>query len=307
MSDRIYSEEEVAKVIRRAVEMDTNGTGSGQAGTRNGLTMRDLEQIAADAGIDPELMQKAARELDAPKLPENFEESTKVTRQEIVAEHWIKLPVNQQLYDDLITELNHRFGTSQDDISWWNNLFNDYSGKAVVSKTRKSADWRYTDEMELYTTRVLLQKRGDKLRIRVGKRIGWSLTWKSKSTAISIGVLSALLFSIVGGSFSFAFLDKPLPGILTGMGLSALITALSLAYLRRKLKQHKKEVSDIAESLVTQAKRFSEELFGSKSTSATSESGNPSNLGEIEIEVDSKASSSTNSGESRSLKNHLRG
>lgn len=307
MSDRIYSEEEVAKVIRRAVEMDTNGTGSGQAGTRNGLTMRDLEQIAADAGIDPELMQKAARELDAPKLPENFEESTKVTRQEIVAEHWIKLPVNQQLYDDLITELNHRFGTSQDDISWWNNLFNDYSGKAVVSKTRKSADWRYTDEMELYTTRVLLQKRGDKLRIRVGKRIGWSLTWKSKSTAISIGVLSALLFSIVGGSFSFAFLDTPLPGIMTGIGLSALITALSLAYLRRKLKQHKKEVSDIAESLVTQAKRFSEELFGSKSTSATSESGNPSNLGEIEIEVDSKASSSTNSGESRSLKNHLRG
>jgi len=53
------------------------------------------------------------------------------------------------LLDDLITELNHRFGTSQDDINWWDRLWNDYTGKAVVNKTATSADWRYTDQMEL--------------------------------------------------------------------------------------------------------------------------------------------------------------
>lgn len=303
MSDHLYSEEEVAGLIRRAVELETERRKQGTTGEKAGLTMQDLEKIAADSGIDPELMHKAAQELDTPEDHPELDETTKVNRSEIVAEHWIKAPVNSQLYNDLITELNHRFGTSQDDISWWDNLWNDYSGKAVVSKTRNSADWRYTDEMELYTTRVLLQKRGDKLRIRVGKRIGWSMTWKSKSTAIFIGVFSALLFCTIGSSFSFAFLDTPIPGILTGLGLSALITPLSLAYLRRKLKQHKKEVAEIAESLVIQAKRFSNELFGGEST--YTESGQ-SGFKDIELEIGSESSQDDRSSNSGRLKNHLR-
>jgi len=308
MSNRVYSEEEVALLIRRAVELESERTKEGGTGDQKGLTMEDLEKIAADSGIDPELMHKAAEELDTPDALPNLEESTKVNKSEIVAEHWIKIPVNGQIYDDLITELNHRFGTSQDDISWWDNLFNDYSGKAVVSKTQNSADWRYTDEMELYTTRVLLQKRGDKLRIRVGKRIGWGMSWRFKGAGILIGLFSALPLSIIGSSLSFAFFDTVIPGIITALSLSVLITPLSLKYSRHRLEHYKKEVSDIAESLVTQAERYSEELF-TKDSMTSGMSSTHSNLGDIEIDIDSEPESSQNdvTGDSGRLKNHLRG
>jgi hypothetical protein len=307
MSDRIYSEEEVAKVIQRAVEMESKRSSSGKTGNLNGLTLRDLEQIAADAGIDPELMQKAAQELDTTKLPDNFEESTKVNRQEIVAEHWIKADVSDQLLNDLIIELNHRYGTSQEDISWWNKLFDDYSGVARVNRTRNSADWRYTDELEMYTTRVLMQQRGDKLRIRVSKRKGWNMSWKSSWSQIFLAVFSGILFSIMGGSLGFALLDNVIPGVIAGLALALLTIPISNAINKRRLEHHKQEVTDIAETLVMQAKNLSRENPSStreKKRSAQKES----DISDIEIKIDSDSEGSYRKQASQAgrIKNHLR-
>src|SRR6056297_3253368 len=122
MSDKIYSEQEVASLIRRAVELESERARSGQSGSKEGLTIQDLEKIAADAGIDPELMREAADELRYDMRPKDLdlEDTTTVNDKEIVAEHWIKGDVTSQILDNLIIELNQRFGTSQDEISWWN-------------------------------------------------------------------------------------------------------------------------------------------------------------------------------------------
>lgn len=304
MSNRVYSEQEVARLIRRAVELESERAKSGRSVTDRGLTIKDLEKIAADSGIDPELMHQAANEIDHPEISEKFEETTKVNRAEIIAEHWIKTNVTDQLLNDLITELNHRFGTSQDDINWWDRLWNDYSGKAVVKKTSTSADWRYTDEMELYTTRVLMQQRGDKLRIRVSKRQGWNLSWNSEGGSIFLAVFSAFLFTTIGAVLGFTLLDSPILGILGGLTLSALVIPLSMMFSRRRLNWHKQEVTEIAETLVLQAKRIASEMPGQnqQKTGSTSKSNN-SNYETIEI--DSDMDRNTDSVTSR-LRNHLR-
>lgn len=304
MSKRVYSEQEVARLIRRAVELESERAKSGRSGSDRGLTIQDLEKIAADSGIDPELMLQAANEIDHPEISEKFEETTKVNRAEIIAEHWIKTNVTDQLLNDLITELNHRFGTSQDDINWWDRLWNDYSGKAVVKKTSTSADWRYTDEMELYTTRVLMQQRGDKLRIRVSKRQGWNLSWNSGGGNILLAVISTILFTTLGALLGFTLLDSPVLGILGGLALTALMLPLSMMFSRRRLNWHKQEVTEIAETLVLQAKRIASEVpnQNQEKRGVTSKAHN-SNYETIEI--DSDMDKSTESWD-RKLKNHLR-
>lgn len=305
MSNRVYSEQEVARLIRRAVELESKRSDQGPSGSDKGLTIQDLEKIAADAGIDPELMHRAAEEMDHAAFTESFEETTKVNRSEIFAEHWIKADVNNQLLDDLITEMNHRFGTSQDDINWWDRLWNDYSGKAVVNKTASSADWRYTDEMELYTTRVLMQQRGDKLRIRVSKRQGWNLSWNSEGGHLFWGFLSITIFTVIGSVLGFTVLSSPWIGILGGLALSALVIPLTMMFSKRRLNWHKQEVTEIAETLVLQAKRIANELPDQNHVK-TGSTSKTHNSGYETIEIESEKDRHTNTGGSSRLKNHLR-
>lgn len=59
---RLYDEDEVARILKRATELhreESTGTRSG-----GGLTLKDLEEIAAEAGIDPERLRRAAFEID---------------------------------------------------------------------------------------------------------------------------------------------------------------------------------------------------------------------------------------------------
>ena len=305
MSNRIYSEEEVAKLIRRAVELESKRSDSGSTGPDKGLTLHDLEKIAADAGIDPELMHRAAEEFENSTLSHQIEETTRVTKSEIVAEHWIKGKLTPQIMDDLVIELNHRFGTSEDDINWWDRLWNDYSGKPQINRTGSSVDWRFKDEIELYTTRALIQQRGEKLRIRVSKRQGWNLSWKSEGSHLFLAISSLVLFTVIGGILGFALLDSPLMGILGGASLAALLVPITVAYGKRRLKHHVDEVSEIAEELVVQAKQLSKENKNvpKGNTKAGKTTTRDSSIQEIEIDSESDEKNRT---EASRLNNHLR-
>jgi hypothetical protein len=63
---RRYSEEEIGRILKRATEMqvaEPAGQGPG------GMTLRELEEIALEAGIDPRHLRRAAMELE-PGSPE---------------------------------------------------------------------------------------------------------------------------------------------------------------------------------------------------------------------------------------------
>jgi hypothetical protein len=64
MTDRRYTDDEVAAIFRAAAEGSDSGTvPSGQAG---GLTLPDLQAIAREVGIAPEAVALAARSLEHP-------------------------------------------------------------------------------------------------------------------------------------------------------------------------------------------------------------------------------------------------
>lgn len=64
MSDRRYSDAEVTEILRRATVPRPDGPGA--LVQQEGMTLGQLEAIAREAGIEPEHVAAAARELDIP-------------------------------------------------------------------------------------------------------------------------------------------------------------------------------------------------------------------------------------------------
>ena len=62
---RRYSEEEFALILRKASELQPPGDRSGPEGTPKGLTLEEMRSIAAEAGIDPDAVTRAASLLGA--------------------------------------------------------------------------------------------------------------------------------------------------------------------------------------------------------------------------------------------------
>lgn len=303
MPDRIYNEEEVAKLLKRAAEMEAERSVSRDNGFKNGLSLEELAQIASESGIDPELVQKAAIELDSYGGNEtSSKRDARIKRDEIVCERWLDINPDSRTLDELVTELNHMYGTSDQDVSWWDKLWDDYSGKAKVRKTATSLEWTYTDEYGYYTTRVLLQKRANKFRIRVSERQFWGFEWNTRQVGYTLIFPVLVVFAISGAMISSFTLNSIWPGILAGTGVT-LITLASI-YLynffnKRHVNKHKNRVIETADELAQLAIQLSSDNR-KKNSDENRRSGKSSDA--IEIEIRDQEESANNS----SLKQMLR-
>lgn len=251
MANRVYTEDEVARLIQRAVELEAKRSVSRDKSTGKGLTISELEQITAESGIDPELIHKAATELDQDSSSKKSvaRNSATVKKDEIVSELWLELKFEDRVLEDMVTELNHKYGTSDQDINWWDNLWNNYDGKAKVRKSSNSMEWQYSDEFGYYTTRVLLQSRVDKFRIRVSKRQLWGMTWNTGKYDFIYPVIFFPVFMALGGLLSFSLLSTIWPGFAGGAILSSFLYPV-IKYIRnRSLQKHQDEVTDTAHTL----------------------------------------------------------
>lgn len=251
MANRIFTKEEVSRLIRRAAELEAERTVGGENNSKAGLTMTELEQVAAESGIDPELIHRAAGEMEAGNSETGpaEKEPAKIKQEEIVCEHWLDVQPDQAVLDELVTELNHRYGTSVNDITWWDRLWDSYAGKAKIRKTKTSLEWHYTDEWEYYTTRVLMQKRGNRFRIRVSKRQLWGMSWSSTYNYSTYSFITMIVLMAIGGGSTFSFFGTPWPG-LAGALLAGIASYPFFKYFgTRALNKHKQEVADTAGEL----------------------------------------------------------
>lgn len=294
MSNRIFSEEEVQKLIKRAAELEAERTVSGRGRGENGLTIDELKNIASESGLDPELIEKAATELDT--TSPDFQEKVRVSREEIVSEIWLDRRPDRETMDVLVTELNHLYGTT-DELNWWENLWGTHEGKAKVKKTANTTEWNYKTEAGMYSTRVLMQQRGDRFRIRVSKRQFYGMEWDSEVTSLILVIPIAVVLAAIGGSSSFATLGVVWPGIVTGILLSFFSYPLIRYFTKRSIEKHKFEVKKTVGQLAELVLQFTR-LDSSKTPS----SGQSKSITDIEIPEgpdDSKSQPGT-------LRNNLR-
>lgn len=72
---RLYDEKEVGKLLERATELQREDPV--RAAASGGLSLAELEEIAAEAGIDPRLLRRAAAEMASSRAePEGWERIT---------------------------------------------------------------------------------------------------------------------------------------------------------------------------------------------------------------------------------------
>jgi hypothetical protein len=62
MSERRFTEDEVAEILKQAVELQDSGTS--MSASRGGLTLSELQEIGREVGVSPEIIQQAARRLE---------------------------------------------------------------------------------------------------------------------------------------------------------------------------------------------------------------------------------------------------
>lgn len=295
MSERIYNEKEINRLIKRAAELEAERSVNRADGKR-GLTITELEQVAAESGIDPELIHKASRELEEEHSKSSNDNKTRVKTDEIFCERWVDIRPDKNDIESILTELNHRYGTSEDDISWWDKLWDDYAGKPKIRRTPHSVEWNFTDEWEMTTLRVLLQRRGNRFRIRVSKKETFGWAWNVDGMHNWIIGPIALVLGGVAGHF---LLSSVWQGVLLGLLFFAVFYPGSKYFSNRHIKRNTVEVTEIAEDIAELSLQLSEEKkFSAKTTE-------PQKSRTIDIEDEDRFNYSTGTKSGR-LKNELR-
>jgi hypothetical protein len=295
MSNRIFSEEEVQKLIRRAAELEAERTVTGRGGEKNGLTIDELKKIATETGLDPELIERAASELDA--KPPVQGGMVRVNLDEIASEVWLDSRPDRETIDVLITELNHLFGTT-DELNWWDNLWGTHEGKAKVKKTSNTTEWNYKTEAGMYSTRVLMQQRDDRFRIRVSKRQMFGMEWDNSLLSLILVIPVAVLLAVIGGSSSYAMFGTGWPGIAAGILLSLTSYPVMRYFSKRSVEKYKAEVKNTVRQL-------SELVLQSSGLGNRKDSSELAGKSAVKIEITDEPE--TFESQSGKLRNSLRG
>ncbi|MEX0770186.1 MAG: hypothetical protein WD035_05610 [Balneolaceae bacterium] len=245
MVNRIFSEDEVQILIKRAAELEAERSVSGRS-RENGLSIDEIKKVASEAGLDPKFIEQAASELDS--TLSDVAEKVQVNRDKITTEIWLDHRPDRETMDVLVTELNHIYGTT-DELNWWENLWGTHEGKAKVKRTSSTTEWNYKTEVGIYSTRVLLQHRGERFRIRVSKRQIFGMEWDNATHHLYLVLPFAVLFGVVGGVSSSIIFGMEWLGITAGIALSLFSYPLMRHFTKRSVEKHKAEVANTVRQL----------------------------------------------------------
>ena len=317
MAKKNYSEKEVAQIFKRAAELESKQ--SEQFNTIEGgpgLSLDELSQIATDAGLDPENVLRAAEELSPSTQPgsKTGHQTASVKDNEVIAEQWVSGDLTDDQLDLIISDLNHRYNASHEKVNWMDNILHDATldanQKSTVKRTGKSLEWKTAIEYGSEEIRVLVQPRGDKIRIRVAKRNVYGNTFEETD---SVGGFLPYIPYLAGIIMLFALPNSLLINagfaVLTFFICQILISRNS-EWIRKKFSDSKKntlekyqnEVQTVARDLAgllgQPQKRSQVDDVSEKETSSAS-------LGDIEIEdakdeIDRESNSATSRNRDRS-------
>ncbi len=185
---RVYSEQEVSQILERAAERQSK---TQTASPDVGLTLDDLERIAADTGLDVAHLRAAAAEVDAAG---GAVERRSRSASHLFVERWLPGGLTDDGWDDLVSELQNRFGKSGA------AAYLPVNGPAGrIETVGRNREWVHTDALGV-ETRVMASDRGDRTRLRVSQRVGLGNEVTDGSVVgLSFGMIAGLVTSGVLG------------------------------------------------------------------------------------------------------------
>ncbi len=148
--ERLFGEEDVAKILKRASERQAT-----RKAPKAGLTLEELKQVAAEAGIDPRHVTDAAREITAPSgatvpisqitaaapdQPNFWGGPLSVTRETVVDG-----TIDDFAWEEMVSEARREFNDTGEVRTWSNSrewASNVNNARSHVTITRRAGQSR---------------------------------------------------------------------------------------------------------------------------------------------------------------------
>lgn len=224
MTERRYSEEEVANIFERAAEAQR--TGRRRLAPGDGMTLPELQEIGREVGLTPELVAQAARSLDRP------ERSTSRT--------WLGLPIGV----GRTVELDRRLSDEE-----WEQLVVDlrqtFQARGVVRYNGPFREWTNGN------LQALLEPTSTGHRLRLQTVKGDARNFMAGGVAILAVAAATILVSALAGKLADpGSLNGVLLMSVLGVGMFGIGALRVPAWARRRRRQ----MEDVAARLELAAK-----------------------------------------------------
>ncbi len=240
MNGRTYSREEIAALMERAAELQSHGS----AGNEDGLTLDELEAVAASSGIDPAALRQAASEMGSVSRETTDEQSDT----QIFAERFVSLPnLDDESFasatEDVVVELRHRFGAHTDPVM-------RALGYGVHSEqVGKTLEWRHTTSMGVVTT-VQLRPRADGVQLRMSQKVGWGSPTAEGMTYALIPAAIATFIALIMVKWALVGIGVFAVGMLV---FGPLIRSLDVNWRAKKDRELEALADRLARTIATSA------------------------------------------------------
>ncbi len=229
MSNRTFSEEQIQSLLKRATELHLMDEVD-----KPGLTLHDLEHIAADAGIPPKFLRAALHEAD-------HQVSTRDVAGQTKTHAYIERTVPGELSDSEWESVVHRLRKA-----YTNDLSEAYGasgqhGRGITEELGKTREWRHTSSLGVVTTLTIRSAEGNQ-HIAFQRRVGIAAP---RMEGIFYGLLVAAPIGLAAGGFLASVLAGVLVFFLALAAAAPGIEFLDRRWRDKTLREMKTVADDI--------------------------------------------------------------
>jgi hypothetical protein len=220
---RLYSDTEIAALLARAAERQQAAPADGPT---SGLTLDEIERLAAEAGLDPAHVRAAASELDT-RVPVPMASAGRRTH-----ERWIDVPFSDVAWEEAVTALRARHpGTNWAQYTAMGTL----APGGDLSRVGAAHEWRHTAWTGATTT-LTASPRGERTRLRLvsADEVQWGDRATAAIYAFSMGVLPALAAAVAAKATTGSGWAALLTFVTTLVAAVALGATLGASSVRRR-------------------------------------------------------------------------
>jgi hypothetical protein len=188
---RIYGEKEIGRILKRATELQHDEPSA----PARGMTLAELEEIGAEAGIDPRYLRRAALELDTGNADASI--WTRVCGDELLLVR--ELTLEGELADDGFERIVEAIQTSS----------REHGQPSLLGRT---LTWRAETSSKMRTIQIVVSSRDGQTQIRLEEDLTQTaMGWMAGLTAgggigLGMGVGMPIGIEVLGSAaFAIAF------------------------------------------------------------------------------------------------------
>jgi hypothetical protein len=185
--DPLYSEKQVGAILRRAVERSVAAGAEGSSG----ISLAEMERIAAEIGIDPQHVRAAAVDVSG--------RSTTGTSGVIDLEQIVPAELTEEAWDSILAELRRIFGDA-----------------GITSAVGRAREWDLRQETANIHASLVSRNGSTRVHLMENHSTAVSLAWGLWTTFSLLAVFLAVVGGAKAGGLDQALINSLITGGVSG-------------------------------------------------------------------------------------------